>query len=72
MIKETILNRSDTHSGSLKTTVPKEITSRYNLKKGSIIEWDEITLLEGTILNGNHKRKVKEPEHLIIIRVKEK
>ena len=69
MATETVLNNSDTHSNSLKTTVPKDIVSKYGLEKGSLIIWSEITLLEGSILNGNKKRILKEPESLIIIKI---
>ena len=66
VIKETILNKSDTHSNSLKSTIPGAIIKKFGLKKGSKIEWDIQTIVDGRIVED--KGGKKEPEEVIIVR----
>ncbi len=70
MISTTVLNKSDTHSKSLKTTVPRALVSKFNLEKGSEIEWDTVILVDGCIHNESKgkKRTGSKIEEIIIIR----
>lgn len=69
MIAETILNRSDTHSNGLKSTVPSAIVKKYGLKKGSKLEWDTAIVVEGKIIENSGGKPNKKPENIIMVRV---
>jgi len=69
----TILNRSDTHSKGLKSTVPNSIVKMLGLEKGSLLDWDVATIVNGKIVEnvktGGKSKKNNEPENVIIVRV---
>ncbi len=78
----TRLGKSDTHSKSLKSTVPGELVNALGLQSGSEIDWTLATILDGSRIivgdtelefiegrEGKKTSKAQKIERVILVRV---